>query len=107
MKLIIFFRNPNESVLAKGSTTSGFAPNNIANGYFHRGGFRASAGSRYSDWMGGSTGIGSSTHSQVSSFAPISSLSSKTATSTYSANQQPSNANGGKKIGIYPVLSLI
>ena len=67
---------------SKGSTPNGVYNDNNGSsiggdGFFHRGGFRASAGSRYSDWMGGvgggsSVGAGSSaTQSQSSSFAPL------------------------------------
>ena len=91
-----FYRQGNEPLSNTAGNTSGLAQNSFGNGNFQRGGFRASAGSRYSDWMAVSSGVGSSTHSQVSSFAPISTLSTKTAsTSNTSSHQQILITNGG------------
>ena len=79
------------------TSTSGIPQNQHGNGNFQRGGFRASAGSRYSEWMGVSSGVGSSSNSQVSSFAPISALSTKTSsTSNTSYHQQAMSVNGGE-----------
>ena len=91
------FLSPNiETESSKGGYDNGRSSNNPnSNGHFNRGGFRASAGSRYSDWMGGA--VGSSKHSQVSSFAPISTLSSKTTTSCHSSQQPSSKVNGGNQ----------
>ena len=91
------FLSPNiETESNKGGDDNGRSSNNPnGNGHFNRGGFRASAGSRYSDWMGGA--VGSSKHSQVSSFAPISTLSSKTTTSCHSSQQPSSKVNGGNQ----------
>ena len=82
---------------SKGSKPGVVYNNNVGNGYFHRGGFRASAGSRYSEWMGGvNGGGGSSAHSQASSFAPISSLSSSSSMANHLANHYTLNIDGSK-----------
>ena len=93
----IIYRQQNQIPMNATTSASGIPQNQHGNGNFQRGGFRASAGSRYSEWMGVSSGVGSSTNSQVSSFAPISALSTKTSsTSNTSYHQQAVSVNGGK-----------
>ena len=92
----IIYRQQNKEQTNATTSTSGIPQNQHGNGHFQRGGFRASAGSRYSEWMGASSGVGSSTNSQVSSFAPISTLSTKTSsTSNTSYHHQAMSVNGG------------
>ena len=93
---LCLIRLDNDVASSKGSNHASFNNNSTGDGYFPRGGFRASAGSRYSDWMGGGVG-GSSTQSQTSSFAPVSSVGGSSMSNRLQ-QQVSSPLNGGLRL---------